>query len=281
MEFSGRGDPVRSMELLWGTARPSGRGPKQTLTLEQVVTAAVESADADGLDKFSMRRVADRLGVGTMSLYTYVPAKAELLDLMLDAVRGERDPGGTDPTGAARQSSGDGVSPEGWRNELESRARGDLARHRRHPWMLQVAGARSVLGPHEMDAFEASLATVSGLGLSGGEMVSVVGLIGAYVRGAAKAVVSAEVAPVATGQSDDEWWAARAPLLAEVFDPDRFPMATAVQAAGAFDGDDGDDRPSDDATPYLLAEALANFEFGLQRVLDGIAAFVDNRPGSR
>lgn len=280
MEFSGRGDPVRSMELLWGTARPSGRGPKQTLTLDQVVTAAVELADADGLDKFSMRRVADRLGVATMSLYTYVPAKAELLDLMLDTVRGEPQTDGTDPTGTAFQSSGDDGS-RGWRNELARRARGDLARHRRHPWMLQVAGARSVLGPHEMDAFEASLTTVSGLGLSGGEMVSVVGLIGAYGRGAAKAVVESEAAPVATGQSDDEWWAARAPLLAEVFDPVRFPMATAVQAAGAFDGDDGDDRPSADAMPYLLSEALANFEFGLQRVLDGVAAFVDHRPGSR
>lgn len=263
MEFSGRGDPVRSMELLWGTARRTRRGPKQTLALEQVVTAAVELADADGLAGLSMRRVADRLGVATMSLYTYVPAKAELLDLMLDAVHGEREP--------SDEGTADEAPPAGWRDRLEGRAHADLARYRRHPWTLEVAGARSVLGPNEMDAYEAALEAVSGIGLSGAEMAPVVGLLGAYVRGAAQGVVDAEAAPEATGQSDQEWWAAREPLLAPILVADRFPTIIAVAADGAFDG------PRDD-TPYLLAEALAHFEFGLQRVLDGVTAFVDHRP---
>ncbi len=57
----------------------------------------------------SMRRVAKELGVSTMSLYTYVPAKAELVDVMLDAVMGEV----VGPDGAA----------EGWRERLELVAR--------------------------------------------------------------------------------------------------------------------------------------------------------------
>ena len=48
------------------------------MTVDRIVTAAVELADADGIDGVSMRRVADPLGVGTMSLYRYVPSKAEL-----------------------------------------------------------------------------------------------------------------------------------------------------------------------------------------------------------
>ena len=49
--------------------------------------AAVRVADAEGLDAVSMRRIATELGTGTMSLYRYVPGKAELLDLMLDRVQ--------------------------------------------------------------------------------------------------------------------------------------------------------------------------------------------------
>ena len=39
-----------------------------------------------------MRKVAERLGTGAMSLYRYVPSKAELLDLMLDTIHGEDPP---------------------------------------------------------------------------------------------------------------------------------------------------------------------------------------------
>src|SRR5919112_1054849 len=85
-EYSGSGDPQRSMELLWGLQQRPKRGPKPRLTVEQIVQAALGVADAEGLAALSMRRVADELGVAPMSLYTYVPSKAELIDVMLDAV---------------------------------------------------------------------------------------------------------------------------------------------------------------------------------------------------
>jgi len=63
-----------------------------------VAAAAIAIADADGLAALSMRRVAERLGVKAMSLYTYVPGKAELIDLMFDSVLAEvaADDGGGD-----------------------------------------------------------------------------------------------------------------------------------------------------------------------------------------
>src|SRR5437588_11584179 len=85
------GDPERSMALLWGVAESGRRGPKPRHSVEDVVRAAIALADAEGLAALSMRRVAETLQLSPMSLYTYVPSKAELMDLMLDRVAGEMD----------------------------------------------------------------------------------------------------------------------------------------------------------------------------------------------
>ena len=80
----GRGQNVD--EDVAGRAEPPrrGRGPRRSVA--DVVEAALALADADGLEAVTMRAVAERLGTSPMSLYTYVPGKAELLDLMLDAL---------------------------------------------------------------------------------------------------------------------------------------------------------------------------------------------------
>ena len=82
-------DPGRSIALLWGVAESGRRGPKPRHSVEDVVQAAIGLADAEGLGALSMRRVAETLQLSPMSLYTYVPSKAELMDLMLDRVAGE------------------------------------------------------------------------------------------------------------------------------------------------------------------------------------------------
>src|SRR5262245_7512878 len=86
VEYTGRGDPNRTIELLWGTRDRASRGPKPGLTVDRIVAVALALADQVGLEGLSMRAVAERLGVGTMSLYRYVPGKAELLDVMVDRV---------------------------------------------------------------------------------------------------------------------------------------------------------------------------------------------------
>src|SRR6476661_5122429 len=101
-ESTGGSDFRISLKLLWGTKERAPRGPKPTLTVPQIVESAIAIADAEGIDNVSMRRVAERLGVGAMSLYRYVPSKAELLDLMVDAVYGER-PAPADADGGWRE----------------------------------------------------------------------------------------------------------------------------------------------------------------------------------
>jgi AcrR family transcriptional regulator len=262
-EYASRGDPERTMALLWGRAPTPTRGPKQRLALDDVVAAAVAIADADGLAAVSMRKVAERLGHSAMSLYTYVPGKAELLDLMLDRVLGEL-PTQYDLAG-------------GWRKAVEQCARDGWALYERHPWMLQIASSRAVLGPHELDSYEAQLTLFDGLGLTAVEVVRAVGAVSGFVRGAAKTVADARAAEKATGQSDDDWWNARSPLLDELTTdvwPERYPTSTRLAAEHAFDQLD---RDPDDATPYLVKDALDAFEFGLQRLLDGIEALIARR----
>src|ERR1700722_2509806 len=87
-EYSGSGDPRRTIELLWGVRRRR-RGPRPSLSGEQIVAKAIELTDRDGLGGLSMRRLADELGITAMSLYGYVPSKAELLDVMADRAYGE------------------------------------------------------------------------------------------------------------------------------------------------------------------------------------------------
>jgi AcrR family transcriptional regulator len=244
------------MELLWGMRKQPTRGPAPGLSVEQIVQTAIEIADTDGLGALSMRRVAERLGVSVMSLYTYIPGKVELLDVMLDTILGEE---------AILEDQ-----TEDWRGKLEQRAREDWALYQRHQWVLQISTARSLLGPNETALFDATLHAVSEIGLTGNEMISIVSLVTGYVRGAAQSVLEATLAAQRTGMTDDEWWAVRGPLLDKYFDPDRYPTVTKMHLSGAFD------QPYESPN-YTLPRALSDFEFGLQRVLDGIEAYIQQR----
>jgi AcrR family transcriptional regulator len=255
-EYSGRGDPARSLALLWGTQKHPTRGPKPGLSVQRIVQAAIQVADAEGLQALSMRRVATELGVGTMSLYTYVPGKAELLDVMLDTVLAE----------VARP---DGMAG-GWRARLETYAREQWAHYHRHPWVLQVSGARALLGPNETAVFESALHAVSGIGLDGREMIHVVVLVGEYVRGAAQRAVEAAQAAQRTGVTDEQWWKDREPILDRYFDAGRYPTLVGLDQEGAFDQPEG-------GLDYNVQNAVDSFEFGLPRVLDGVEAFVQRR----
>lgn len=246
-EFSGSGDPARTVELLWGLREPSRRGPKQRLTVPQIAAAGIALADGEGLAALSMRRVAERLGVTAMSLYTYVPSKAELVDVMLDTVLGELP---------RPEVSG------GWRARLERVARDKWALYLRHPWLLQVATSRPPMGPNLMARYEYELGAVEGTGLPDVAMDLVVTLVGDYVHGAARAAVAAVQIRQRSGMTDAQWWEGYAPLLSQVLDPDTYPVASRVgSAAGeAFDAPNDPERA---------------FEFGLERVLDGVEVLIN------
>ena len=245
-EYSGSGDPRRTIDLLWGVHRRR-RGPKPSLSSEEVVAKAIQVTDRDGLGGLSMRKLADELGITAMSLYGYVPSKAELLDVMADRAYGE--------IALGRDSAGR------WPQRLAALAQQHWTLLLSHPWLLQISASRPLPGPNMTALYDGELAAVDGLGLTDIEMDLVVSLLDDYVRGAARGAVEAAEAQTRTGISDQQWWEAYGPLLAEVIDPDRYPTATRVGAAAGAE--------------YGAAhDPVRSFRFGLQRIIDGIEAFI-------
>ncbi|HYS41374.1 MAG TPA: TetR/AcrR family transcriptional regulator [Pseudonocardiaceae bacterium] len=250
-ERSSAGDPARTLRLLWRESdgpTDTRRGPRQGLTVERVVAAAIGLADAEGLGAVTMRQIAHLLGVVPMSLYTYVPAKAELLDLMLDTTYSQMPRG--DLTGGP------------WRERLTAIAHENRELFDRHPWVAEVATSRPPLGPGVMAKYEHELRAFAGLGLDDVEMDAALAFLLGFVHAAARS--AAEVAAIRqdSAMSEEQWWAANGPLLARVFDQDKYPTAARVGAAvGAVHG-----------AAYSPDHA---YHFGLQRVLDGLGVLID------
>ncbi|GAB3697327.1 TetR/AcrR family transcriptional regulator C-terminal domain-containing protein [Actinocorallia lasiicapitis] len=241
-----RSDPGRTLALLWGTAQaPPARGPKPKTTLEEVVEAAIEIADAEGLDALSMRRVAERLGLGTMSVYTYVPGRTELLHLMYDRAVGPTPP-----------------LPEGtsWRQALHLYARMGRDLAVAHPWTLRLSGPGLLLmSPNTTARSDAVYAALAPLGLSGSDCYAIAASVEGYVRGVSQSTADLDLA--FTDPADYEtWWAEATPHLTELITRERFPHLYAIWETGAFDA------PVDHA-----------FAYGLDRLLDGIERDLDAR----
>ncbi|MGW9631543.1 TetR/AcrR family transcriptional regulator [Agromyces sp. NPDC055520] len=243
-------EPDRTLRLLWRShfGEPVGsRGPKQRSSVDEVVATAVQLADAEGIDAVSMRRIADRLGLKPMSVYTYVPGKAELIDLMVDRVAGESALPRLDGELAAR---------------LAQIARLQWEEYLRHPWLLSIDTSRPPLGPNVSDHWEWCLRAVDGLGLSDLDMDRIVALLLGFVTAPARAHLDAERHRAADEESAADWWERNEPLLEQILDAERYPVSARVgQAAGAA----GPAEPSD------------AFEFGLARMIDGIVAYITSR----
>ncbi|WP_330230875.1 TetR/AcrR family transcriptional regulator [Nocardia sp. NBC_00508] len=245
-ETSGSGDIARTLDLLWGSGPQPSRGPKPGLTLDRIVDAAVEVADAEGLAAVTMRRVATEIGTGTMSLYRYLPGKAELLDLMLDKVQRPVD-GGVEAVG-------------GWRAALETLAYESLAQYRRHPWLTDINQSRPVLGPGAMEGLEKVLGAIRPMGLPDRELVSVVMMISGHVLGVARTQLYQQEAERKSGMTDAEFWQAQVPVLDRAIATGRYPIMAAL---------------SEDA----FSTDFDHFGFGLQRILDGLEHYVAQRDG--
>lgn len=242
-ETSGSGDINRTLELLWETGPRPSRGPKPGLSLDRIVEAAVQVADAEGLEAVTMRRVATELGTGTMTLYRYLPGKAELLDLMLDRVQ---------------RPDHDVSAADGWRTALEQVAHATLALYRRHPWLLHVNQARPILGPGAVESMEEMLTAIKPMGLTDVELISVIVLIDNFVVGAARTEVFHQEALRTTGMTDAEFWQAQLPMLERAMNSGRYPTMAGLEE-NAFDQD------------------FDHFGFGLRRILDGLADLVEER----
>lgn len=245
IERGGAGDPAQTLRLLWREpAAIAKRGPRQGLSIDAVVDAATNLADADGLGAVTMRRVAQALGVAPMTLYTYVPGKPELLDLMLDA--------------AYLRMSRTNTSGRPWRERLAMVADENRELYHAHPWAATVSVNRPPLGPGQMAKYEHELSALDGLGLDDVEIDDSLAYLLAFVQSCARA------AAVKYESSDQQWWEANEPLLARVFDERVYPVAARVGSAAG----------NAHSSAYDPDHA---YRFGLPRVLDGLAVLIEGR----
>ncbi|MET8333648.1 TetR/AcrR family transcriptional regulator [Streptosporangium canum] len=217
-------------------------------TLDQplIVRTAIELADRDGVAAVSMRRVATELGVGVMSLYRYVASREELNDLMVDTVFGERplpEPG-----------------PDGWRAKLELSAREEWALYRDHPWVshLVAVTTRPPIAPSLMAYTDWRMRALDGHRLDFATMVQIAIMIGTYLQSAAMPLAHEAQAARATRHTRQQWADARQDALHRTLRTAHLPMV------------------SEFGTEAFQASEPENiFEFGLQRMLDGVATLLD------
>ncbi|MER7209403.1 TetR/AcrR family transcriptional regulator [Streptosporangium sp. NPDC000239] len=232
------------LSALWARFDEPEPERRSRLTLSRVVQAAVELADADGLDAVSMARVAERLGFTTMSIYRYVRSKNELLLLMLDhvaALPAELD----EPCG-------------GWRPGLERWCRAQWEMLHTHPWIVRLPITGPPITPNQLTWTDRALGALKDTGLSEADKVGVALLVASHMHTVAR--LSADLGQAASGESI----AAYSDLLGGLVDGRRFPALRAAVDAGAYD------YPAE--TP--ADERRLDYRFGLARILDGVAALI-------
>lgn len=227
--------------LIWLREEPCSRKPGHSRA--RIASAAVELADEEGFDAVSMRRVAERLGVGTMTLYHYVANKDELVTLMLDRAMEEILIPPAD-------------LPDAWRPAMAVIARSSLAALRRHRWMIDRLGDGRP-GPNSLRHFEQSLQAMSAVEIARETKFEAIVLIDEYVFGFA----------IREAQEADEhergWPPGVREFLQRELDGGSYPLIRDFFGADA-----------DSAQELVKAVFFdeGRFDRGLDRLLDGIEA---------
>jgi AcrR family transcriptional regulator len=226
-----------------------GRGRNRqapALSRAEIVDAAIAIADSEGSAAISMRRIAQVLRAGTMSLYWHVANKEQLLDLMLDALFGEIQ---------VPEPSGD------WRADLRRQARNERAVLLRHAWVMDFIGGRPPLGPNTLLLMDRLLGALDGIDIDIATAMQILGTVQTYVMGSVlREMQEARV------ERDEE----QADITDEAWEPMRSAWRDRLAADGRFSRvvrflDAGID-------PDAAETRDERFEFGLDCVIDGIAA---------
>lgn len=235
--------PRPLIDLLWRDhpAAPTGgrRGPRARVSTGSVVDAAIRLADTDGLSAVTIRRLADALDVSTMSVYTHVNSRDDLLVLMADAVHERMD---RPPFGRL-----------GWRNRVQRVAEANLAVLEAHPWLHDVEDDRTALGPGTIAKYDHELAALGPLDLDPVTCDATLTFVLDFVRASARALRPDPHA----GEMAAQWPELSARLA--VYVGDDFPLARSIGAAAG------------EAMGAAYDPATA-WDFGLARVMDALAA---------
>jgi AcrR family transcriptional regulator len=235
----------RGVALAWGVAAAPQRGPKREMSVEQIVGAAVELADSDGLGAVSMAAVATRLGYTPMSLYRYVSAKDDLILLMQE-----------EATGIPSDEIG---SIEEWRPALEALCREQVQRYLDHPWVLDIPISGSPATPNSSAWIDAGFRALAHTPLDHSERLAVILMVTGHARWAGSVMAGYARAQRQSGQGEADVARREDELYRSLVSADAYPDLRAAIDAGVF---------LDESDP---------FAFGLERSLDGVAAYMESR----
>lgn len=237
---------VSFSDSVWLRPRRERRG-QPTLSREQIVGAAVELLDADGLDGLSMRRLGAKLGAGATSVYWHVANKDDLLELAVDEVMGEIQI----PDAAE----------VGWRAAAASYATGLRLTILRHTWLTSMFGVRPTIGPNAMRIGERCVAVLTTAGFTGAQVAWASSALAAHAIGSATVEAAMSAATTRYGMTPKEMVEEMLPQLDRLAaghpDYERW-----WQTARHMDMD---------------SYARESFGFGLDRLFDGLQAWLDGQ----
>ncbi|CAM3709893.1 TetR/AcrR family transcriptional regulator [Isoptericola cucumis] len=240
------------LALAWGVAERPERVPRRELSIERIVEAAVEIADAEGLAGVSMARVAKSLGFTTMSLYRYVTSKDDLLLLMQELALDVEFPPAHEPAD--------------WRAELREWALFTLAIYRQHSWIIDVPVTGAPMTPSNLLALDKGLRALRSTPLADDEKIATILLTSGYSRNAAHLGRDLDKAVADAGGDDGVLGPEFGDTLRHLVDEVRFPYLRPLVERGSY-------VPTDEGL-----NQIDDVEWGLERLLDGVAAYVEQKP---
>jgi AcrR family transcriptional regulator len=185
---------------------------RSPLNRERVLRAAIELADRGGLESLTMRKLADALGVGAMSLYYYYPNKDELITAMVDVVFGEIELPSSDVD---------------WKTAMRRRAGSTREALKRHRWAVGVMESRAMPGPASFRVHDTVLGYLRKAGFSVELTIQAYSVLDAYIYGFAlqektvpfedsEGAAAVAEAQVREYESHEQQLADQFPYLAEV-----------------------------------------------------------------
>jgi AcrR family transcriptional regulator len=238
-------------ESLWRREDPRrGRG-RAAPSREEIVEAALALADSEGFEAVSMRRLAQRLRTGTMTLYSYVTDKDDLVQLMLDEAMSEQVVPGALPTD--------------WREAIKAIQRQTRAVFLAHPWLVQAMGSRVEGGPNTLRHVDQSLGALAPLDAPARRKLAILGALDDFTLGhAVREIAMSQRMNAIERQPDREAWLKAMQAYADdMIASGDYPHL--AELAGA--------QPFAEANPIELSAEL--FEVGLDWMLAGIAASLE------
>jgi AcrR family transcriptional regulator len=186
----------------------------ELLSRERIVEAAMRVIDAEGLDALSMRRLGVELRVNPMAAYHYVPNKASLYDLVVDAVMSGVDLAAVDPDALVQE-------------QIKQVARAYRAAILAHPHAIPVFASRTVRSAAAVRPFEPLVGVLFEAGLAPTETLAAIDTIALFILGGAVGQYSTSLRSEKGEQRDFD------PLP-----PEEFPNLSRLLAEGSFLGFD-------------------------------------------